>query len=112
VKILNRVGGTFLLAILAIATVIGFQSPTGRQLWNGMWQAGETVVMYARQQVPRLNGRTDHDASLAIAIAAVGVIVVLALLKKPVSVRAFTVLVIVAAVVAAVLYNPSVAANF
>ena len=107
-KILNRVGGAFLLAVLVIAAFIGFQSPIGRQIWNGLWQAGETVVSFVRQQVPQLGGRTDHDASLAIAISAVLVIVVIFLVGKPIPIRTFTILVAGATALAFVLYNPGI----
>ncbi len=38
-KILNRVGGAFLLLVLVAAAVLGFQTPTGRQIWTGIWAA-------------------------------------------------------------------------
>ncbi len=108
-KILNRVGGAFLLLVLGMAAILGFQSPTGRQVWDAMWAAGSAALGWAGDQIQRLSGTSvAGNAPAAIAIAAVGVIVVLALLKKPISVRAFTAMVLVAALGAVVLYNPQV----
>ena len=111
-KILSRVGGAFLLLVLVAAATLGFQTPTGGQIWDDRWAAGAAVVGWVRDQIQLLT-RTSipGHAGAAIAIAAVGVIVALALLKKPVSVRAFTVLVLLAAIAAYVLYNPTVVAN-
>lgn len=111
-KILNRVGGAFLALVLAIAAILGFQSSTGRPIWNDLWSAGSEVLTWVRDRIQLLT-RTSvpGHAAVAIAISAVGVIVVLGLLKKPISVRAFTILVLVAAVAAYILYNPSVVAN-
>jgi hypothetical protein len=111
-KILSRVGGAFLLLVLVAAAVLGFQTPTGRQIWDDLWKAVATVGRWVRDQIQLLT-RTSipGHAAAAIAIASVGVIVVLALLKKPISIRAFTLLVLVAAVAAYVLYNPGAVAN-
>ena len=111
-KILSRVGGAFLLLVLVAAVILGFQTPTGGQIWDDLWAAGAAVVGWVRDQIQLLT-RTSipGHAGAAIAIAAVGVIVVLALLKKPVRVRAFTVMVLLAAIAAYVLYNPTVVAN-
>ena len=110
-KILNRVGGAFLLVVLAIGATIGFQSPTGRPIWDDLWQAGSIVVRYARDLVQRLsNTSIPGHASVAVAIASVGVLVLLALLKKPVSVRTFTLLVLLAGLSALVMYDPTIVA--
>ena len=110
-NLLNRVGGALLLLGLGVAVIIGFQSPTGRQFWDGIWQAGTTVVRYARSQIERLSGGgTDGNLAVSIGIAAVGLIIVLTLIKWPISVRVYTVLLILATVVAIVLYNPSIVA--
>jgi hypothetical protein len=111
-KILNRVGGAFLLLVLVAAVVLGFQTPTGRKIWDDLWAAGSAALSWLRDQIQLLT-RTPipGHAAAAIAVAAVGVIVVLGLLKKPISVRAFTVLVLLAGVVAYILYNPGAVAN-
>jgi hypothetical protein len=110
-KILNRVGGAFLLLVLLIAATIGFQSPTGRPIWDDIWAAASIVVGYVRDLLQRLIGTpVDGHASAAVAVAAVGVIVLLALLKKPVSVRAFTVIVLLAGFGALVMYDPTIVA--
>jgi hypothetical protein len=112
VKILNRVGGAFLLLVLTAAAVLGFQTPTGRQIWDDLWAAGSAVLSWVRDQIQLLTGTSiPGHAGAAIAIASVGVIVVLALLKKPVSVRAFTLMVLLAAIAAYILYNPGSVAN-
>ena len=111
-KILNRVGGAFLLLVVVAAAVLGFQTPTGRQIWDDLWAAGAGVLSWVRDQIQLLtNTSIPGHAGVAIAIASVGVIVVLGLLKKPISIRAFTVLVLVAAVAAYILYNPGSVAN-
>jgi hypothetical protein len=110
-KILNRVGGTFLLLILAIAVTLGFQSPTGRPIWNDIWETATSVLKFVQDAILRLVGTpVSGDASVAIAAAGVGVIAVLALSKKPVSVRTFSIVVLLAAVAALVLYNPAIVA--
>jgi len=112
VKILNRVGGAFLLLVLVAAVVLGFQTPTVRQLWDDLWAAGSAVLSWVRDQIQLLTGTSiPGHAAVAIAIAAVGVIVVLALRGKPVSYRAFVLLLLGAAVVAYILYNPGAVAN-
>ena len=111
-KILNRVGGAFLLLVLVAAVVLGFQTPTGRQIWDDLWAAGSAVVSWVRDRIQLLTGTSiPGHAAVAIAIAAVGVIVVLALRGKPVSYRAFVLLLLGAAVVAYILYNPGAVAN-
>ena len=110
-KILSRVGGAFLLLVLAIAAILGFQTPTGRQMWDSLWSAASTVLRWVRDHVPNLTSSTTGDAWKAIAIGGVFVILMLSLAKKPVSVRAFTALVIVAGLGAFVLWNPSVVQN-
>jgi hypothetical protein len=108
-NLLNRVGGALLLLGLGLAVVIGFQSPTGRQFWDGVWQAGATVLGYARTQIESLGGRnTDGNLAVSVGIAAVGLIIVLTLIKWPITVRVYTILLILATAVAVVLYNPSI----
>jgi hypothetical protein len=110
-NLLNRVGGALLLLGLGIAVIIGFQSPTGRQFWDGIWQAGATVVGYFRTQIERLTGGgTDGNLAVSVGIAAVGMIIVMTLIKGAISVRLYTILLVVATAVAFVLYNPSIVA--
>jgi hypothetical protein len=111
-KILNRVGGAFLLLVLVAAAVLGFQTPTGRQIWDDLWAAGAATLSWVRDQIQLLTGTSiPGHAAVAIAIASVGVIAVLAVLKKPVSYRGFIVMLLVAAVAAYILYNPASVAN-
>ena len=106
---LNKIGGALLLAGLAVAVIIGFQTPTGRQFWDGVWQAGSTVVGYAGDQIGRLNGTSvAGNWTVAVGIAAVGLAALLILLPKPISSRLFTVLVIAATATVVVLYQPSI----
>ena len=51
-KILNRVGGAFLLLVLVAAVVLGFQTPTGRQIWDDLWAAGSAVAELAAAADP------------------------------------------------------------
>lgn len=86
-KVLNRVGGFFLLLVLGIAAITGFQSPTGRPIWDNLWNATASVLGYARNQAVRLDGSPikGHPFS-AIGVAAILVLaliaVVLAGVKK------------------------------
>ena len=111
-KILSRVGGAFLLLVLVAAAVLGFQTPTGRQIWDDLWAAVTALGRWVRDQIQLLT-RTPipGHAAAAIGIGAVGVVVVLGLRGKPVSSRAFVLLLLVAALVAYVLYNPGAVAN-
>ena len=85
---LNKIGGALLLAGLAIAVIIGFQTPTGRQFWDGVWQAGATVASYAGDQIVRLDGSpVAGNLTVAIGIAAVGLAALLILLPKPIQGR-------------------------
>ena len=106
---LNKIGGALLLAGLAVAVIIGFQTPTGRQFWDGVWQAGATVVSYAGDQIVRLNGSpVAGNLTVAIGIAAVSLAALLIVLPKPIPSRLFTVLVIAATATAVILYQPSI----
>jgi hypothetical protein len=112
-KVLNRVGGTFLLLVLAIAAISGFQSPTGRPIWDNLWNATASVLGYARDQLARLDGSPiDGHPFTAIGLAALLVLtlmaVVLAVVKKSISFQGFTLLLLGGAVVAFVLWNPAV----
>ena len=112
-KVLNRVGGLFLLLVLGIATVTGFQSPTGRPIWDSLWDATATVLGYARDQVVRLDGSPidGHPFSaigLAALLALVFMTVVLAGAKKSISFQGFTVILLAGAAVAFILWNPAV----
>jgi hypothetical protein len=109
VSTLNRIGGALLLAGLAVAVIIGFQSPTGRRFWDGVWQAGSTVVGYAGDQIARLNGTSiAGNLTVAIGIAAVGLAGLVILLPKPISGRTFAVLAIAATAAAIIMYQPSI----
>ena len=54
-KILNRVGGAFLLLVLVVAAIMGFQTPDGRQIWDDLWAAG-CRGRRVRDQIQRLTG--------------------------------------------------------
>jgi hypothetical protein len=112
-KVLNRVGGVFLLLVLGIAVITGFQSPTGRPIWDNLWNATASVLSYARTQAVRLDGSPiDGHAFSAIGLAALLVLILMALVlavaKKSISFQGFTLLLLGGAVVAFVLWNPTV----
>ena len=111
-KILNRVGGAFLLLVLSLPrSWASRRRPAGRS-GTTCGRPGPPWLSWVRDQIQLLTGTSiPGHAGAAIAIASVGVIVVLALLKKPVSVRAFTLMVLLAAVAAYILYNPGSVAN-
>jgi hypothetical protein len=111
-KVLNRVGGVFLLLVLGIAAISGFQSPTGRPIWDNLWDATAAVLGYARAQIVRLDSSpiAGHPFS-AVGVAALLVLTVIALVlagvKKSISFQYFTVMLLAGAAVAFVLWNPS-----
>ena len=112
-KLLNRVGGVFLLLVLAIAAITGFQSPTGRPIWDNLWSATASVLGYTRTQAARLAGSpTDGHAFAAIGTAALLLLLVITLVlagaKKSISGQAFLLMLVGAAVVAFLLWNPAV----
>jgi hypothetical protein len=108
-NILNRVGGALLLLGLGIAVIIGFQSPTGRRFWDGVWQAGETVVDYARAQISSFAGRgTSGNLVGSIGLAAVAMVLAMTFLKWPITARLYAILLILATILAFVLYNPGI----
>jgi hypothetical protein len=109
-KALNRIGGAFLLLVLAIAAITGFQSPTGRPIWDNLWNATASVLGYARNQAVRLDGSPiDGHPFTAIGVGALLVLFLIALvLKWPISGRAFGLLLLLGAVVAFVLWDPAV----
>ena len=43
---INRIGGAVLLLILATAVISGFQSPTGRPIWDSLWDSVQDVFTY------------------------------------------------------------------
>lgn len=108
-NVLNKLGGALLFAGQAIALIIGFQTPAGRQFWDGVWQAGATVVGVAGDQIGRLNGTSvTGNPALAAGIAAVGLVVLLMVLPKPVTTRLFTALLVLATAAAVILYQPTI----
>ena len=109
-KILNRVGGAFLLLVLGMAAILGFQSPTGRQVWDALWAAGSAALNWAGDQIGRVTLFAGHGFQ-AVGAAALGLVLVLVLLKKPISLRAFEILLVLAGVTAFVLWNPSAIQN-
>jgi hypothetical protein len=109
-KILNRVGGAFLLLVLGMAAILGFQSPTGRQVWDDLWAAGSAALSWVQDQIGRVTLFAGHGFQ-AIGAAALGLVLVLILLKKPISLRAFEILLVLAGVTAFVLWNPSAIQN-
>lgn len=112
-KVLNRVGGIFLLLVLGIAAISGFQSPTGRPIWDNLWNATATVLGYARNQSPMLDGSpTAGHPFTAIGAAALLLLLVITLVlagaKKSISAPVFMLMLLGAAVVAFILWNPAV----
>jgi hypothetical protein len=106
---LNKIGGTLLVAGLAIAVILGFQTPTGRQFWDGVWQAGSTVVGYLGDQIQRLSGSPiAGNLTAAVGIAAVSLALLVIVLPKPISGRVYTLLMILATALAFILYQPSI----
>jgi hypothetical protein len=109
VGVLNRIGGALLLAGLAVAVIIGFQTPTGRRFWDGIWQAGSTVVTFIGDQIARLSGTPiAGNAAAAVAVAAIAFVVTLMLVPALRGGRAFAILAVVFTALAFLLYNPSV----
>jgi hypothetical protein len=106
-KVLNRVGGAFLLLVLGIAAITGFQSPTGRPMWDGLWSATTTVFRYGRDQAAGLTSVSGHGRA-AIGWAAFGFVVLMIVLPKPISLRLFTILLVLGAAVAFVLWDPGI----
>ena len=106
-KVINAIGGAFLLLMLGIAAIIGFQSPGGRPIWDGLWQAPSTVLGYFRERGGGFDA-VAGDGRAAIGWAATGSLVALIVLKKPISMQLFTILLLAGAAVAFVLWDPSV----
>lgn len=103
---LNKIGGLLLLAGLALAIIIGFQTPTGRQFWDGIWQAGSTVVGYAGDQVGRTTGVAGTPTAWIIA-GAVFLVVVTLVARARGSRGAVLATALAAFLVGLFLYNPS-----
>jgi hypothetical protein len=109
VNALNKLGGALLLAGLAIAVIIGFQTPTGRQFWDGVWQAGATVVGFLGDQGVRLSGTAvAGNLWAAIGIAAIAFIIAITLAPGLRAGRGFVVMAIVFTALAFILYQPSI----
>src|SRR4029450_6997463 len=105
-KVLNRVGGALLLLGLAIAVIIGFQTPTGRQFWDGIWQAGQTVVTFIGDQIARLsNTAIAGNLWAAIGVAAIAFLVLITLVPGLRSGRSFAIMAILFTALAFVLYD-------
>ena len=106
---LNKIGGALLVAGLAIAVIIGFQAPTGRQFWDGIWQAAETVVTFIGDQVARLSGTAvAGNLWAAIGVAAIGFLVLITLVPGLRSGRSFAIMAILFTALAFVLYDPTI----
>ena len=107
--VLNRIGGALLLAGLAVAVIIGFQTPTGRAFWDGIWQAGATVVRFVGDQVARLGGTPiAGNLGAAVAVAAIAFVLTLMLVPGLRAGRGFAIMAVLFTALAFVLYNPSV----
>ena len=107
--VLNRIGGTLLLLGLAIAVIIGFQTPTGRRFWDGIWQAGDTVVTYIRDQATRLGGTPiAGNAWAAIGAAAILFLITITLVPGLRQGRGFAIMAILFTALGFIFYNPSV----
>jgi hypothetical protein len=109
VNALNKIGGALLVAGLAVAVIIGFQTPTGRQFWDGIWQAGETVVTFVGDQAGRLSGTAiAGNLWAAIGVAAIGFLILITLVPGLRSGRAFAIMAILFTALAFVLYDPTI----
>jgi hypothetical protein len=109
VNALNKIGGLILLLGLAAAVVIGFQSPTGRAFWDGIWQAVSTVLTYLGDQIGRLNGTAvAGNLWAAVGIAAIAFLATLALVPGLRAGRNFAIMAVVFTAVAFILYSPSI----
>jgi hypothetical protein len=109
VNALNRIGGALLLAGLAVAVIIGFQTPTGRSFWDGIWQAGSTVVSFIGDQIARLGGTPiAGNLGAAVAVAAVAFVITLMLVPGLRAGRGFAIMAVAFTALAFVLYNPTV----
>jgi hypothetical protein len=108
-NVLNRIGGAFLLLGLGIAVIIGFQTPTGRQIWDGLWQATATIVDYVRSAISGFAGHgTSGDLAASIGVAAVVMVAVMVFIKGTISYRLFSILLVLATILAFLLYNPGI----
>ena len=108
-NVLNRIGGALLLAGLAVAVIIGFQTPTGRSFWDGIWQAGSTVVSFIGDQFARLGGTPiAGNLGAAVAVSAVAFVITLMLVPGLRVGRGFAILAVLFTALAFVLYNPAV----
>jgi hypothetical protein len=106
-KALNRIGGTLLLLILGIAVVSGFQSPTGRPIWDNMWDATKTTLMWFSDRVGGFHSVEGHGKA-AIGWAATGILVLMLFTKKSISYQQFTLMLLAGAAVALVLWDPAI----
>jgi hypothetical protein len=112
VNALNRLGGALFAAALVVAVIIGFQTPTGRAIWDGIWQAGSTVIQFAGDQLGRF-GPTPVAGNLwaAIGVSAILFLITIALVPGLRVGRGFVVLAVLFTALAFVLYQPSILAN-
>jgi hypothetical protein len=106
VNALNKVGGFLLLAGLALAVIIGFQTPTGRQFWDGIWQAGAAVVGYVGDLAEQSTGIAGTPTAWIIA-GAVFLIVVTLVARARGSRGAVLATALAAFLLGLFLYNPS-----
>jgi len=109
VGVLNRIGGALLLAGLAVAVIIGFQTPTGRRFWDGIWQAGSTVVTFIGDQFSRLGGTPiAGNALAALGVAAIAFLLTIMLVPGIRQGRGFVIMAVLFTALGFILYNPAV----
>lgn len=106
-KLINRVGGAFLLAILAIAIISGFQSTTGRPIWDSLWNATAAVLGYFSDLVGGFRSVQGHGRA-AIGWVATGIVVLLLFMKKSITFQQYTLLLLAGAAVGFVLWDPAI----
>jgi hypothetical protein len=106
-KAINRIGGAFILLILLVAVVSGFQSSTGRPIWDSMWNATAATLSWFSDRIGGFNSVRGNGRA-AIGWVATGIVVLLLFVKKGLTLQQYTLLLLAGAVVAFVLWDPAI----
>ncbi len=106
-KAINRIGGAFIVLILLVAVVNGFQTPTGRPIWDSMWNATATTLDWFRDHIVGFQSLRGHGKA-AIGWVATGIVLLVLVPKKAISYQQYVLLLLAGAAVAFVLWNPAV----
>src|SRR4051812_31323415 len=74
---IGRIGSILMIGVVLVAVIVGFQTPQGRVMWDGLWAAGSVVVGFIWGGLNRLGVTAGAAGNVwkSLGIAMVGAFV-------------------------------------